>query len=109
METDNQKDNSNKPWLWKKGQSGNLKGRPKGKTMKEWAREYMERMTDEERDDFLDGVPKEIIWKMAEGNPETKSDVTSGGEKIMFLPSELINKHGITSSTKDDSIGQPSV
>lgn len=102
METDNQTNNS-KPWLWKKGQSGNLKGRPKGKTMKEWAREYLERMTDEERDEFLDGVPKEVIWKMSEGNPETKTDVTSKGEKIMFLPSELINKNDINTRTISDS------
>lgn len=62
------------PYMWKKGQSGNLKGRPKGKTMKEWAREYLERMTDEERDAYLEGVPKEIIWKMAEGNPHSSED-----------------------------------
>lgn len=86
MESDNHSNNNNeKPWLWKKGQSGNLKGRPKGKTMKEWAKDYLSRMTDEERDAFMDGMPKEIIWKMGEGNPDTKSDLTSGGEPIKGL------------------------
>ena len=80
-ETDKQNENS-KPWLWKKGQSGNLKGRPKGVTMKEYAKQYLERMTDEERDEWLDGLNKEIIWKMAEGNPENKSDVKLDGEII---------------------------
>lgn len=105
METDKQiNNNTEKPWLWKKGQSGNPKGRPKGKTMKEWAREYLERMTDEERDEFLDGIPKEIIWKMSEGNPETKTDVTSGG-KPLILPSELFAKNDINPSTIPDSQG----
>lgn len=74
--SENQTDNSNKPWLWKKGQSGNLKGRPKGKTMKEYARDYLLQMTDEERDEWLDGLPKELIWKMSEGNPKQDTEVT---------------------------------
>jgi hypothetical protein len=73
MDTDNQSENS-KPWLWKKGQSGNLKGRPKGKTMKEWAKEYLACMNDSEREDFLAGLPKDIIWKMAEGNPQNATE-----------------------------------
>ncbi len=63
-----------RPYMWKKGQSGNVLGRPKGKTMKEWAREYLERMNDEERDEFMEGIPKEVIWKMSEGNPKQEVD-----------------------------------
>jgi hypothetical protein len=107
MESDNQTENT-KPWLWKKGQSGNILGRPKGKTMKEWAKEYLSRMTDEERDEFMQGMPKERIWAMAEGNPDTKSDITSGGLPLI-LPATLIEKNDTAQNTGDSSGEQAQV
>lgn len=77
---------------WKKGAVPNPFGRPKGKTMKEWAREYLTRLTDEERDAFFDGMPKDLVWRMAEGNPESKTDVTSNGEALTFGIAEVIAK-----------------
>lgn len=81
-----------RPWLFKKGQSGNPGGRKKGsKSLKTYAREMLENMNDEERLVFMEGLPKDLIWKMAEGNPKQDTDVTSGGEKLETLLVQFID------------------
>ncbi len=61
-------------YVWKKGQSGNPNGRPKGKTLKEFAREYLESLPDDEKIEYLASLPTDIVWKMAEGNPHSTED-----------------------------------
>lgn len=57
-----------KAWQYKKGQSGNPGGRVKGKkTMKTYIREKFERMSPEEREEFMEGLDKKVVWEMAEG------------------------------------------
>jgi hypothetical protein len=68
--------------MYKKGQSGNPSGRPEGISLKEYARMKFRTMTDEEREDFLEGLNKKDVWAMSEGNPDTKTDITSKGEQI---------------------------
>ena len=87
------------PYMWKKGQSGNPTGRPKGKTMKEYARELLQCQTEEERQEFLNGIPKVDIWKLAEGLPQ--QDITSGGEAIIPVP--LINYVRDNNSNKQNT------
>lgn len=72
-----------------KGVSGNPDGRPKGKTLKEWLKDKLREMTEEQRELFLKDIPKEMQWRMAEGNPA--QDVTSAGEKINPIPIIQIN------------------
>lgn len=50
-------------------------GRPKGKTLKEFAREFLLSMSDDDKRDFLNSLSKDIVWRMAEGNPHQSSDI----------------------------------
>lgn len=72
---------NNRPWLYKKGQSGNPGGRPKGSiSMKQYVKNKLLSMTEEEREEYLEGVDKKIIWEMAEG--KAKQDVEVSGELV---------------------------
>lgn len=62
------------PWRFQPGKSGNPGGRPKGaKSLKTYAREYLESLSDEEKLEYMKAMDKKIIWEMAEGKP--KQDV----------------------------------
>ena len=92
-----------KPFLFKKGEVANPNGRPKGKTMKEFAREFLLAMTDEDKIEFMNSLDPDIVWKMAEGTPP--QDIRVSGEIRMpiYLPSSLIQKRELPQSTGTNS------
>ena len=84
-------------YTWKKGQSGNPAGRPPGKTLKEFAREYLMSLPDDEKIEYLASLPGDIVWKMAEGNPANSTDLTTAGGPIPIAGFNFI-KNGDTNT-----------
>ena len=65
------------PFLYKKGMSGNPKGRPIGSvSMKTYVKNKLLSMTDDEREEFLEGLDKKTIWEMAEDKAGQGVNVT---------------------------------
>lgn len=79
-EPEKQENNRNPDGTFKEGMSGNPAGRPKGQTLKEWARSKLMEMSHEEKEEFIKMLPKDIIWRMAEGNPKQDNETSVKGE-----------------------------
>ena len=59
-------------------ESLNPNGRPKGKSMKEFAREYYMLKSDDEKRAYIEWLDEKkpgFAWTMGEGNPENKVDI----------------------------------
>jgi hypothetical protein len=91
------------PYQFKKGQSGNPEGRKPGKSLKEYAKEMLATMTDEERQDFLHGLPKETIWKLAEGNPKQDVDTKVEGSLTIQISEDVAKKYDTPLNTETSS------
>lgn len=88
-ESSNKTDNSQesampeqlKPYAFKPGVSGNPGGRPRS-PLKDYVREKFAAMSQEDKEEFLKKVSPDIIWKMAEGNPDTALTGPDGADLI---------------------------
>ena len=83
-----------KEYQWKKGESGNLKGRPISIVKKIKEKFAADPDTfDEWIDDYLqDKQNKKHIVEMLEGKPKQSTDITSDGDKIAPLLVKIIGK-----------------
>lgn len=89
MEPIKSEDIRNPDGTFKVGNPGSP-GRPKGKTLKEFAREYLMSLPEDQKLDYLSKLPKDIVWKMAEGNPKQDTELTGNAD----LPISIIIKNG---------------
>lgn len=97
-----------RPWHFKKGQSGNPSGMPKGyKSLKTRAKEYLQGLGDDEAIEYFNGLNKLDVWKMAEGNPETKTDVKINKD-VTFTEEELAIAQQIIAKRLSDTTTQTS-
>lgn len=84
------------------GNNANPFGRPKGKTIKEQIREYLDEHPGEMKKfvNYFVKKNRELAWQMLEGRPA--QDLTSGGEK---LPIPILNVP-INESDQENTIPQ---
>jgi hypothetical protein len=91
-----------KQYQFQKGNNANPNGRPKGKSLKEFAREFLMNLPDEDKATYLSCLPEDLVWKMAEGNPKQDTDLTSGGKTInVIIPQALAESFKIDATNKE--------
>lgn len=81
----------------------NPKGRPKGKSLKEFAREYLMGLSDGEKEKYIKELPPEIVWRMAEGNPHQSNDMVADVTLAKPLLDALVKDKPEETSTPDPS------
>ena len=89
-----------RPHQFKPGQSGNPGGRKKGsKSLKVFIREYLESLTDEEKLEYMKGMDKIDLFKMAEGNPHSTTD----NKTELITPQPILGNVQLNNSTPKDN------
>ena len=104
------------------GNTANPNGRPKGSfSLVEMIKNKLqEQAKDKDKtyaEYFIDQLIKKTVVdgdvtmmrdmiNRVDGMPKQQTDITSNGQSILLMPSELIQKHEVPSSPESDSAGQ---
>lgn len=94
-----------RPYCWKPGQSGNIKGRPKGASFTDIARQILgEPVNPDEPDgpDKLDRLTRGVINAAVDGNPAALKELLA---RIDPAPNHNININNNVSTVNDDMFG----
>ena len=107
MEEDELKEQiDNRPWLFKKGVSGNPMGRPPGRSLKDRAKAYLSGLTDDEAEEYFAGMNKKDVWEMAEGRADTKLQGDANSPITLVL--QDINGNSIAKKLQGEGIPESS-
>ena len=101
-----------------KGISGNPAGKPKGISITALVKAELKKAPEGQeltyaqlflkklfKKAIVDGdhATQKLIWNYIDGLPKGELDLTSGGEKVIFMPIEILDKHEITSGPEPNS------
>lgn len=81
-------DNRREDGTFGAGNIANPNGRPKGKTLKEFARDFYMLKTDDEKRTYIEALEIDkpgFAWQMAEGNPHQTSESEVKGEQLVII------------------------
>lgn len=84
----------------------NRKGRiDGGGGLKAYDRAKFNAMSDEQKEEFLKTIAPELRYRMAEGNPDNKTEAT-GELKVLLIDKELAGLYGIRTAQETDGSSQ---
>lgn len=69
----------------------NRAGRPKGQSLKEYWKQKIANMTEEDKEAFSKDVSNELIWRMCEGNPTEDKNI-KGDIKVIIANEDETNQ-----------------
>lgn len=70
-------------------------------SMKDFARRYLMEMDDDEKREFIKGLPEDLVWKMAEGNPASTGELTVNHEPLKIdIRQQVIKVYGPIPTTE---------